>query len=70
MILLPAVTPVTLPVVELAVALALLLVHVPPVTASLSVVLRPAHTVGVPVMVAGTGLTVKARVLMQPVGHV
>ena len=70
MMLLPAVTPVTLPDVELTVALPLLLVHVPPVMASLSVVLRVVQTLVIPVIAAGTGLTVNDVVFIQPVGSV
>ncbi len=70
MVLLPAVTPVTLPDVELTVALLLLLVHVPPVTASASVVLRAVQTLVIPVIAAGTGLTVNDVVFIQPVGSV
>jgi hypothetical protein len=54
----PLETPVTIPV-ELTVAIAvLLLLHVPPVVASVSVDVPPTATVVVPEIAAGTGLTV------------
>ena len=47
----PAVTPVTMPVPDPIVAMAvLLLLHVPPPEASLSVVVNPTHAFRVPVM--------------------
>ena len=58
---LPAATPVTLPVADPAVAtVVLLLLQCPPGLASDSVVITPAHTLEVPVMIpaAGNGLTV------------
>ena len=45
----PAVTPVTTPAL-LMVALPLLAAHVPPLTASASVIALPAHTAAAPVM--------------------
>ena len=59
----PGVTPVTVPPVT--VALALVLFHMPPVTASASVMLDPAHTVDGPVINPADGsdvLTSTARV--------
>ena len=47
-----------------------LLLHVPGVVASLSVVVSPTHTDSVPVIVAGSGLTVTTAVAMQVVGKV
>lgn len=44
--------------------------HVPPPVASLSVVVAPGHTLNVPVMAAGTGLTVTVVVVKQPVGRI
>ena len=70
MVAVPAVTPVTTPVDEPIVAFALPLLHVPPVTRSLSVVVAPAHTLAVPAMAVGTGFTVIGLVAMQPVVNV
>ena len=51
MVTTPALIPVTIPVVRPTVAIAvLLLLHVPPVAALVSVRLLPTHTLGVPVM--------------------
>ena len=53
MVAVPALAPVTIPLVPtLAMEVALLL-HVPPAVASLSVVVNPWHTVNVPVIDAG-----------------
>ena len=60
--------PVTIPVVEPTVATVVLsLVQMPPEVASLSKVVRPTHAAGVPVIGAGTGLTVTTTVAIQPV---
>jgi hypothetical protein len=56
-----------MPVPEPIVALALLLLHAPPVVPLKSVVWLPTQTAAVPVMTAGTGLTVTTVVDMQPV---
>ena len=58
MVSVPAATPETIPTNTVAVAL--LLLHKPPVAASVKVVVEPAHTVDVPVIVpaSGCGLTV------------
>ena len=62
----PAPTPVTTPLPEPTVATPVLpLVHAPP-PASLSVMVRPAHTGVFPVMAAGVGLTVITVVVIQP----
>ena len=67
----PAATPVTTPVVEFTVAKeALLLLHVPPTVASLSVLVKPIHALAVPVMDAGNGLTVIIVVAVHPVANV
>lgn len=59
--------PVISPVVASAVAIAvLLLVHVPPVTPSLSVMILPWHTLELPIMAVGVGLTEKVVVTTQP----
>ena len=55
----PAATPVTIPVVPIL-AFALLVLHVPPVTVSVMVVVAPVHTVDAPEIAPafGAGLTV------------
>lgn len=51
----PAPTPVTTPVLELTVAIeVLLLLHAPPVVASVKVTVPPEHTVSVPPIATGT----------------
>ena len=63
----PAATPDTTPVEDVTAATLLLpLVHVPPPTELLNVVVLPAHTLVVPVMEDGTPLTVRTTTLMQP----
>jgi hypothetical protein len=57
----PAVTPVTMPVAEPTETFALLLLHVPPDTALLNVVLEPTHVFNVPVMDDGTDVTVTVK---------
>jgi len=60
-------TPPTTPPPALTVpTAALLLVHVPPGVVELSVVVAPVHTVLLPVMAAGNGLTVTTAVRVQP----
>ena len=56
----PAVAPVTTPVVLILATAALLLLHTPPVVASVRVEVAPMHIVVVPLMAAtlGEGLTV------------
>ena len=64
----PAEIPVTtLDALMVATAL-LLLVHVPPPVTSISVVVKPIHTLAVPVMAPGMGFTVMVFVVLQPVG--
>ena len=61
--------PVTIPEAEPTVACAgLLLLHVPPVTISLCVIVDPTQTLLRPVIGAGVALTVSIAVLMQPAG--
>lgn len=58
-----------MPVVEPTVACdGLLLVHIPPDVAELSVVVTPVHTVVVPVIVAGSAFTVIVLVARAPHG--
>lgn len=64
----PPATPVTIPDADPTVATDVLpLVHVPPLTELESVVLRPAHTMGMPAIVAGPGTTVTTVVAAHPV---
>ena len=66
----PAVIPVTTPVPEPTIAtVCALLLHVPPVEASVKLTEEPTHTVAVPVMPAGTGSTVTVVVAVQPKGN-
>ena len=61
----PGDTPVTLPVEDTTVATAvLLLLQVPPATASLSVITEPAITVLLPAIVVGAALTVNITVVL------
>lgn len=61
----PAVTPVTMPVVLFTVAIAVLpLLHTPPVVGLVSVVVVPAHKPAVPLM-APTALMVIVRIAAQ-----
>ena len=65
----PAEIPVTKPVpVPIVAREVLLLLHVPPIVTSDKVVVEPTHTFIVPVIAAGTGLTVMIFVVIQPVG--
>jgi len=67
----PARTPVTMPVLVPIVATALLLLlQLPPVVALLSVVVRPSQTLIVPVIEASGGSTVNVNVVIQPVAKV
>jgi len=59
MIAVPAATPVTTPVLDPTDPIAvLLLLHVPPGVVELKTVVNPVQTVAVPVIAAGSGLTV------------
>ena len=60
----PGVTPVTTPATT--VEWLLLLVHDPPPSTSLSVVVRPVQTLVVPAIAVGNGLTVSVVVDKQP----
>ena len=59
----PETTPELLPTVAIN---GLLLVHVPAPVRSVSVVVVPAQSTGVPEIVAGSGFTVMALVALQP----
>ena len=65
----PTVLPVTYPVAPPTVA-APELSHVPPEVASDNVIVRPEHTLFVPIIVAGNGFTVITAVVIQVVGKV
>ena len=61
---LPASTPVTIPLDEPTVAIdVLLLVHTPPVAGSLNKLVPATHTRAVPVMLPGSALTVTVAVV-------
>ena len=67
MVVVPAATPVMIPVLEPAVATAVLLLdQVPPVIASVSSVVAPLHTAVVPNIAVGVGLTVRMVVAVHP----
>jgi len=67
----PAIPPVTMPVVDpIAAIVVLLLLQVPVVVASVSVVVKPEHTDKVPEMLTGVGLTVTTAEVTQPVDKV
>lgn len=65
--MIPVTTPVLAPIVAITV---LLLLQVPEPVVLDNVVVLPTHTVGVPVIVAGIGLTVTTLVTIQPVANV
>jgi hypothetical protein len=59
--------PVTMPVdIPTEATAGLLLLQVPPMVASSSVVVRPEHTARVPLIAAGSGSTVTTAVVIQP----
>jgi len=58
---LPADTPVTTPPAVIVALAGVALLQVPPAVALLRVVVDPTHTLVVPVMAAGSGLTVKLK---------
>ena len=67
----PAVPPVTTPVVNpIAAVVVLLLAQVPVAAASVSAAVKPEHTVKVPEILAGAGLTVTTAEVTQPVDKV
>ena len=61
----PTVAPVTAPVVEFTVAAVVLLLQLPPVTASVYITVAPTHTPGGPMMAVGVGLTDIVSVTVQ-----
>ena len=71
MMLVPSATPFTTPVVEPMVAVAVVvLIHVPPATASLRVIVAPTHTALGPVMAVGMVYTAIVVLTLQPVESV
>ena len=67
----PAVSPVSRPVLKLIAATdGLPLVQVPPPEASVKVVVVPGQMTSVPAMAAGTASTVMTEVMRQPSGNV
>lgn len=63
----PAVIPETIPEVRLTTAtVVLLLVQVPPATASLKVIDKPWQTLAGPVIATGVGLTVTVVIAIHP----
>ena len=62
MVVVPALTPVTAPVLPTVAIAVLLLLHTPPVVASLNVVVAPEHTDFVPVTVPADGMEPKVTV--------
>ena len=63
----PADAPVTTPVVEFTVADVELLLQVPPVVASVSVIVAPTQTAVGPLMAVGAAVIVMVFVAKQPV---
>ena len=66
MVLVPAVTPVMTPVAEPTLTFPLLLLHVPPDTKSLNVILAPVQTEDEPPMPDGKALTVTTCISVHP----
>ncbi len=71
MLLTETVSPITIPVVEPTEPIpGALLLQVPEGVISPNVVVSPEHTLNIPVIGAGSGLTVTVAVMIQPVGNV
>ena len=73
MIVVPAVTPVTTPVLDVAgttFTSVLLLLHSPPPIVTLIVIIEPAHSGGGGPEITGNGFTVTVVVISQVVGKV
>ncbi len=66
----PAVTPVTFPVLLTVAAAPVAGLQLPPLVASVNAVADPAQTFMVPVIPAGKGLTVTVAVRLHPVAAV
>ena len=70
-VVVPCTAPVTTPVLTPTVAIAVdAAVHVPPGSVSLNAVVEDVHTVGVPIIAAGSGFTVTTLNAIHPVGSV
>src|SRR6478735_8337928 len=69
MMLVPAVTPVTTPLLSIVATDSLLLLHTPLAVASVSVVVNPAHTLVVPLMAATTGIALTVIVVVLVPTH-
>ena len=70
-VVVPVLTPVTIPFSEPMVAVVVtLLLHKPPLTTSLNVSADPAHTLPAPDIAVGAVLTVTVIAVAQPVGKV
>src|SRR5438552_391935 len=71
MVATPAATPVTMPVEAPTVAVPVaLLLQVPPLMASVRVMVAPVHTVEEPEIADGADTTVTVILVLQPVGNV
>ena len=71
MVVTPAATPVTMPLeVPMEAVAAFALLHAPPPTRSVKVVVAPVQTLTAPDIVDGERLTVTGAVMKQPVGNV
>ena len=68
MVVVPPLIPVTIPVEPTVATLVMVLSHVPPALMSESEVVEPAQRTAVPVIGAGSGLTVTTIVAIQPAG--
>jgi hypothetical protein len=66
----PEAMPATTPAASIDALAGILLVQVPPAVVLASEVVRPWHTVSVPVIAAGNALTVAVAVVIQPEGNV
>ena len=66
----PGDTPNKTPVVEPMVAAAPLQIHVPPVVASVRVIVLPVQTPDGPLIATGRSFTVTVVVVIQPVGRI
>src|SRR6478735_8229669 len=64
MMLVPAVTPLTTPLLSIVATDSLLLLHTPLAVASLKVVVNPAHTLVVPLIAATTGIALTVIVVV------
>ena len=70
MVVVPAALPVTFPKASTEAMTGMELVHAPPVTASLNVVVLPTQTICVPDMATGIEFTVTVTFTIQPVASV